>query len=163
MYKEALQVQRDVGNESMQATCLNNIGAVYFEKAQYEDARTYYQQALQLREKSKVPGDIVNSVFNLAEVSVRMGEYDQAVTQYMRALELHRSMDDARGAAVDSYTLGTMFDYQGRFGAAVNSKQDALQDLPGPERQNHLDGRHPGRLWRVARPRGPRRRGEDLI
>ena len=69
----------------------------------------------------------MNSVFNLAEVSVRMGEYDQAVTQYMRALDLHRSMDDARGAAIDSYTLGTMFDYQGRFGAAVNSKQDALK------------------------------------
>ncbi len=131
MYKEALQVQRDVGDESMQATCLNNIGAVYFEKAQYEDARAYYQQALQLREKSKVPGEIVNSVFNLAEVSVRIGEYDQAITQYMRALELHRSMDDARGAAVDSYTLGTMFDYQGRFGDAVNSKQEALQTFQG--------------------------------
>jgi len=131
MYKEALQVQRDVGDESMQATCLNNIGAVYFEKAQYEDARTYYQQALQLREKSKVPGDIVNSVFNLAEVSVRIGEYDQAVTQYMRALDLHRSMDDARGAAVDSYTLGTMFDYQGRFGDAVKSKQEAFQTFQG--------------------------------
>ncbi len=125
-YKEALQTERDIGNEGLQATCLNNIGAVYFEKAQYEDARTYYQQALQLREKSKVPGDIVNSVFNLAEVSVRIGEYDQAIAQYMRALELHRSMDDARGAAIDSYTLGTMFYYQGRFGAAVNSKQDAF-------------------------------------
>ena len=101
-------------------------------KAQYEDARTYYQQALQLREKSKVPRDIVDSVHNLAETSVRMGEYDQAVSQYMRALELRRSMDDTRGAAIESYTLGMMFDYQGRFGAAVNSKQDALktfQDL----------------------------------
>ena len=101
-------------------------------KAQYEDARTYYQQALQLREKSNVPQDIVDSVHNLAETSVRMGEYDQAISQYMRALELRRSMDDARGAAIESYTLGTMFDYQGRFGAAINSKQDALktfQDL----------------------------------
>ena len=132
MYKEALQVQRDIGDESMQATCLNNIGAVYFQKAQYEDARAYYQQALQLREKSKVPGDIVDSVHNLAENSVRIGEYDQAVAQYMRALELHRNMDDTRGAAIDSHELGIMFDYQGRFGAAVNSEHDALktfQDL----------------------------------
>jgi len=127
MYKEALQVQREVGDESLQATCLNNIGAVYFEKGQYEDARTYYQQALELREKSKVPGGIVDSVHNLAQVSVRMGEYDQAVAQYMRALELHRSTDDVSGAALDSYALGVMFDYQGRFGAAVNSKRDALK------------------------------------
>jgi serine/threonine protein kinase/tetratricopeptide (TPR) repeat protein len=132
MYKDALQIQRDIGNERMQATCLSNIGVVYFEKAQYEDARAYYQQALQLREKLKVPGDIVESVHNLAQNSVWMGEYDQAVAQYMRALELHRSMQDNAGAAVDSYALGIVFDYQGRFGAAINSERDALrtfQDL----------------------------------
>ena len=129
MYKEALQAERDVSNEQMQATCLNNIGAAYFEKGQYVDARTYYQQALQLREASKVPGVIVESIQNLAYVSVRMGDYNQAVTQYMRALELHRGMDDVRGAAIDSYSLGVMFDYQGRFGAAVNSKQEALKSL----------------------------------
>jgi serine/threonine protein kinase/tetratricopeptide (TPR) repeat protein len=127
MYRDALQVQRDVGNESLQASCLNNIGVVYFEKAQYEDARTYYQQALQLREKAGALGDIVDSVHNLAEVSARMGEYDQAIAQYMRALELHRKMDDARGAAMDSYTLGILFDSQGRIGAAVNAKQDAFK------------------------------------
>src|SRR5262249_28644861 len=110
----------------------NNIGSVYFEKAQYEDAHAYYEQALQLREKSNVPGDIVDSVHNLAETAVRMGQYDQAITQYMRALELSRKMDDTRGAAMESYTLGKVFDYQGRFGAALNSKHDALktfQDL----------------------------------
>src|SRR5205814_9989116 len=50
----------------------------------------------------------------------------------MRSLDLWRSMENTRGAAVESYTLGVMFDYQGRFGAAVNSKQEALktfQDL----------------------------------
>jgi tetratricopeptide (TPR) repeat protein/predicted Ser/Thr protein kinase len=131
LYKEALQMERDIGNEGLQAICLNNIGAVYYEKAQYEDARTYYQQALQLREKSKVPQDIVESVHNLAETSVRMGQYDQAVTEYMEALDLRRSMNDTRGAAIESYTVGVMFGYQGRFGAALNSIQDALKTFQG--------------------------------
>src|SRR5262249_18520083 len=100
-----------------------------------EDARAYYQQALQLREKAKVPRDIVESVHNLAETSVRMGQYDVAVTQYMRALDLWRSMDDTRGAAIESYTLGVMFDYQCRFGAAINSKQEALKTLKEPKDQ----------------------------
>jgi tetratricopeptide (TPR) repeat protein len=132
MYKEGLQIERDIGNEGLQATCLNNIGSVYAEKGQYEDARTYYQQVLQLREKSKVPQDIVEAVHNLGEIFVSMGQYDQAIAQYMRALDLRRSMNDARGAAIESYSLGTVFGYQGRFGAAVNSKQEALktfQDL----------------------------------
>jgi tetratricopeptide (TPR) repeat protein len=132
MYKESLQIERDIGNERLQAACLNNIAGVYSAKGQYEDARTYYLQALQLREKSKVPEDIVEAVHNLAETSVRMGEYDQAFSQYMRALDLRRSMNDTRGAAIESYTLGMILDYQGRFGAAINSKQAALktfQDL----------------------------------
>ncbi len=132
MYKESLQIERDIGNERLQAACLNNIAGVYFAKGQYEDARTYYLQALQLREKSKAPEDIVEAVHNLAETSVRMGDYDEAFSQYMRALDLRRSMNDTRGAAIESYTLGMILDYQGRFGAAITSKQTALktfQDL----------------------------------
>ena len=58
-----------------------------------------------------------------------MGQYDQAIAYYLRALDLRRSMADPRGAAIESYSLGKLFDYQGRFGAAVNSKQDALKAL----------------------------------
>ena len=127
MYKEALQLERDLGNEGMQAICLNNIGSAYLDKGQFEDALTYFQQALQLREKSNVPGDIVDAVHNLGLTADGMGQYDQAISYYMRALELHRRMDDQRGAALESYGLGTLFAYQGRFGAAVKSKQDALK------------------------------------
>ncbi|MGH9546425.1 MAG: protein kinase domain-containing protein [Terriglobales bacterium] len=127
MYKDALQSERDLGNEGLQAICLNNIGSVYLEKGQYQDALTYFQQALQLRENSKVPGDIVDAVHNLGLASAGMGQYDQAVSYFMRALDLRRSMDDQRGAAIESYCLGDLFGYQGRFGAAINSKQDALK------------------------------------
>jgi eukaryotic-like serine/threonine-protein kinase len=127
MYKEALQLERDIGNEGLEAVCLNNIGSVYFEKSEYEDARTYYEQALELQGKKNAPQDIVDSVHNVAEVSVRMGQYDRAVSGYLRALDLRRSLSDARGAAMESYSLGTLFEYQGRFGAAIQSKQDALK------------------------------------
>jgi tetratricopeptide (TPR) repeat protein len=102
---------------------------VYSEKNQYEDALTYFQQVLQLREKSKVPGDIVEAVQNLGQVLASMGQYDQAISYFMRALDLRRSMNDQKGAAVVSYALGALFDYQGRFGAAANSKGDALKTL----------------------------------
>jgi eukaryotic-like serine/threonine-protein kinase len=127
MYKEALQLERDLGNESLQAICLNNIGSAYADKGQYEDALTYFQQALQLREKSKVPQDIVEAVHNLGYTTADMGQYDRAITYYLRALDLRRGMDDRRGAAIESYGLGTLFDDQGRLGAAINSKQEALK------------------------------------
>lgn len=127
MYKEALQMERDVGNEALQAICLNNIGSAYSGKGQYEDALTYFQQALQLREKSKVPQDIVDAVHNLGDTSASMGQYDRAIPYYLRAIDLRRQMNDERGAAIESESLGIIFDFQGRFGAAVKSEGDALK------------------------------------
>lgn len=123
-YKEALQLEREIGNQSLISVCLNNIGSVYSEKGQYEDALTYLQQ---VRETAKLPQDIVDAEHNLGQALTSMGEYDQAISYYMKALDLRRSINDTRGAALESYGLGGLFDYQGRFGAAVHSKEEALK------------------------------------
>ena len=102
---------------------------MYSEKGQYEDALDLFAAGAALREKSKVPQDIVEAVHNLGETSAQMGAYDQAIAYYLRALDLRRTMDDPRGAAIESYSLGTLFDYQGRFGAAIDAKQAALKDF----------------------------------
>lgn len=129
MFKDSLQIQRDAGDETNEALCLNNIGTVYLTKGHYDDALTYFQQALQLREKLKVPGDIVQTVYNLGEANAKLGQYDQALAQYLRALDLYRSSGDKRGAAIDSYSMGSLFGRQGRYGAAVNSEEDAVKTL----------------------------------
>jgi len=56
-----------------------------------------------------------------------MGQYDQALSQYLRALDLFRSAGDKRGAAIASDGLGSLFRDQGRYGAALNSKQEAVK------------------------------------
>jgi len=127
MYKESLQVQVDLGNLRDQGLVLNSIGNTYLSKADYEDARTYFEQALQLREKLKVPGDIADTVHNLAEASTKLGRYDEALQQYLRALDLRRSVGDNRSAAIESASMGTLFGYQGRYGAALGSEEDALK------------------------------------
>ena len=126
LFKESLQIQRDLGNENDQALCLNNIGNSYAFKGDYDDARTYFEQALQLREKIKVPSDIADTLHNLGEVSMKMGQYDQALTQYFRALELRRGASDKLGAAKESDSLGILFAYQGRFGAALKAREEAM-------------------------------------
>lgn len=127
MYKESLQIQRDSGDENYQALCLNNIGNTYFLKGQYQDALTYFQQALSLREKLKVTGAIAGTVESLAETNVRLNQYDQAAGLFLRALDLYRSAGDERGAAAGSGHLATLFIYEGRYGAAVKSSEDAVK------------------------------------
>jgi len=125
--KEALQLQREVGNENLQATCLNSIGSIYFSKGQFEDALTYFERALAMREKQNVPGELADTLHNLAETSAKMGQYDASLAQYLRALGLRRTAGDQRGAAIESYSTGAIFEYQGRYGAALKSKEEALK------------------------------------
>jgi tetratricopeptide (TPR) repeat protein len=127
LLREALQIRRDAGNANGEALVVNNIGSVYFAKGEYSEAQTYFERALELREKAKVPQEIADTLHNLAETLSKMGRYDQSLSRYVRALELRRSAGDKRGAAIESYSIGTIFDYQSRYGAAIKSKEEALQ------------------------------------
>jgi tetratricopeptide (TPR) repeat protein/predicted Ser/Thr protein kinase len=135
LFKESLGSQIEIHNEQMQGQVLNNIGNTYLAKGDYENARTYFERALQVREKLKVPSDIADTLHNLAETAMRTGQFDQAQDQYLKALDLRRSSGDARGAAIESSGLGTLFGYQGRFGAAVSSQQGALKGLTEAKEQ----------------------------
>ncbi len=126
-YKDSLQIQRDLGDETNQAICLNNIGNVYLAQGKSDDALIYYQQALQLRQKLAIPIDIAETLHNLGEGYTRTSQFDNAMNAYMRALELRRKAADSLGAALENAGTGMIFRYQGRYGAAVNSLQTALQ------------------------------------
>ncbi len=45
----------------------------------------------------------------------------------MRALELSRQVGDARQTALLLHQIGLVFEYQGRFGAAVKSMQESTK------------------------------------
>jgi eukaryotic-like serine/threonine-protein kinase len=126
LLRESLQIRRDIGNDNGVALVLNNIGSVYFQKGQYSEGQTYFERALELREKAKVPNEIADTLHNLAETLAKEGRFDQALSRYLRALDLRRRSGDRRGAAIESYSIGTIFDDQGRYGAAVKSKEEAL-------------------------------------
>jgi tetratricopeptide (TPR) repeat protein len=121
-----LTISREAGNRNLEARALNNIGAVYGAQGRHSEAETFYERALEIREKVKSPVEMADTLHNLAETLTKMGRYDQALQRYVRALEVRRGIGDKRATAIESYGIGTLFDSQGRYGAAVNSKQDAL-------------------------------------
>jgi eukaryotic-like serine/threonine-protein kinase len=126
-YKEALQIQRETGDQNYESLCLNNIASVYLAKGDTDNAFTNYQQALQLREKLGVPADVAETLGGLAEAYIQTGQYDTALASLMRALELSRKVGDPRQTALLSHQIGSVFEDQGRFGAAVKSMQESTK------------------------------------
>jgi tetratricopeptide (TPR) repeat protein len=129
VYKQALQIKRETGDQSYESRCLDSIAGVYLSMGDTNNAFTYWQQALQLREKLGVPGDIGDTLLGLSEAYTAMGQYDQAMTTLMRALALSRQDGDPSRIAQVSRQIGLVLGYQGRFGAAVKSLQDAVSAL----------------------------------
>jgi tetratricopeptide (TPR) repeat protein len=129
IYKESVQIQRDAGDETNQALCLHNIGTVYLLTHDYQQAITYLQQALQLRQKLNVPQYIGETLHNLGAAYSDIGQYDEAMSYYMRALDLYRKASDNRGAAIQSAGVAEVLGFQGRYGAAANALQDAVNTL----------------------------------
>lgn len=129
LLKQSLQIQMDVGNESNQGLVSNNIGNTYMNLGDYNDARPYFVQALTIRQRLNVPMDIADTLHNLAESALDQGPLDQALDQYMKALDLRRSAGDKLGTAVESSSMGVLFGYQGRYGAALSAQEDAVKTL----------------------------------
>jgi len=129
LFKEALQIEIDVGNENNQGLVLNNIGNTYLSKADYQNARTYFEQALEVRQKLKVASDIADTLHNLGETLGSIADYDQALTDYEQALDIRRGAGDKLGAAIESSSMGNMFGFQGRYGAALASEDDAVKTI----------------------------------
>ncbi len=135
LFKESLQAEIDVGNLANQGLVLNNIGNTYLFKADYQNARTYFEQALEVRDKVGISSDVADTLHNLAETLTNMAQYDQALQDYVRAIDLRRKAGDKRGAAIESSGMGNLFGYQGRYGAALSSEEDAAKALRDVQEQ----------------------------
>jgi tetratricopeptide (TPR) repeat protein/predicted Ser/Thr protein kinase len=128
-YKESLQIQRDLGDPASEASCLQNIGGSYHALGQYDDALTYFQRALQLLDKLNVPEEVADTLHNIGETYVKIGDYDQALDYYHRALDIWRTAGNRRNSAIESDSMGTIFEYQGRYGAALSAKEEAVKTI----------------------------------
>ncbi|MGD8330236.1 MAG: tetratricopeptide repeat protein [Acidobacteriota bacterium] len=128
-YRDSLVIQRETGNELDEALCLNNIAAVYMERGNYGDALTNLEQALRIHEKYGIPEELGRTLYNLGETTTNLGQFDEALDYYLGALEQWREINDELGIAWARVGTGTIFGYQGRFGAARDSLAEAVTAL----------------------------------
>ncbi|HEX9723145.1 MAG TPA: tetratricopeptide repeat protein [Vicinamibacteria bacterium] len=140
LYKESLQTVRELGDKQLEEICLSYIGTLYLDRGEYGDAQTYLELELRMREDLGNK-DLSETLHNLGEIALRTGRYNVALDHYLRALELTREAGDDLGIAIESHSLGTVFGYQGRLGASLKAKEDAIASL---EKAGE------GGLWRAS-------------
>jgi protein O-mannosyl-transferase len=97
---------------------MNNLGIIFLEKGQLDDAISNLQAAIDVRPENAPAHD------NLAKALLRKGQVAEAMVHYRKFLEIEPDNVEARN------TLGTALIQQGRLREAIGQWQDALAIQP---------------------------------
>jgi tetratricopeptide (TPR) repeat protein len=97
---------------------LNNLGIIFLEKGQLDDAISKLQAAIDLRSENGPAHD------NLAKALLKKGQVAEAMVHYRKFLEIEPENVEARN------TLGTALIQQGHVKEAIDQWQDALALQP---------------------------------
>jgi tetratricopeptide (TPR) repeat protein len=96
---------RQVGDKAGEASTLNNIGAVYHDLGDKQQALNYYNQSLPLSRQAGDKATEARTLGNIASVEDDRGNLQQALTQIQAAINI---IEDLR-TKVDSQDLRTSY------------------------------------------------------
>jgi predicted ATPase/class 3 adenylate cyclase len=128
----ALADSRDKHDWAGEARCLAYLGLIARRQGNYEQAQTWYQEALALFEGKQAPTEpqawILTQVLNgLGTVLRQQGHFDQARQCHEQALALSRKTGNRSGEAQAYNDLGVVSLYQRRLAEALAYHRQALE------------------------------------
>jgi tetratricopeptide (TPR) repeat protein len=145
MFRSALEVINhpnfDCPDERVLTTCLNNLGALYFQQGRLIEAAHLYQRALAIRENALAPDhpDLATSLFNLASVYHEQKRTPEAEDHLTRALEIRRRILGANHplTAQCLQNLGVIYIDTGRYLEAETLLLEGLEITKKSVGENH--------------------------
>ena len=124
--QQALRMKEDLGDRDEIGKTHNQLGLIYWERADYPAAIQHLQQAIEIasavRDK-ELEGSASN---NLGLVFDERGDFKQSLVQYQHALELHRATHFERGEGDTLGNIGGVYLLLGKFREALPYYQQAL-------------------------------------
>jgi predicted ATPase/class 3 adenylate cyclase len=94
LHGEALELYRQVGDDSGVAFALLCLGAQHMEKGDHERAAPFLEESLALSRRIGDMRNIAGTLHNLAEVERQRGNYERAKTLGIQSIALSRQMED---------------------------------------------------------------------
>jgi CHAT domain-containing protein/Tfp pilus assembly protein PilF/predicted negative regulator of RcsB-dependent stress response len=124
--QQALHMKEELGDHDEIGKTHNQLGLIYWERADYPAAIQHLQQAIEIASAvadKELEGSARN---NLGLVFDERGDYKLSLEQYQRALDLHRSTHFERGEGDTLGNIGGVYLLLGKFREALPYYQQAL-------------------------------------
>jgi tetratricopeptide (TPR) repeat protein len=128
--------------ESEKPHIYHQLGLFKYEQGEYQEAITFYEKSLEIREKTLPPNhpDLAASYNNIGLVYDSMREYSKALSYYEKALEIkQQSLPPNYPSLANSYNnIGNVYYNMGEYSKALSFYEKALEI-----RQQSLPPNHP--------------------
>jgi tetratricopeptide (TPR) repeat protein len=125
--EEFVTAKEDFDERRGVATTLHGLGSVARLQGDYDEAREYHQQSLELYEELNDKLGIVANLNNLGTIAQSQGDYDDARDYHQQSLEIARELGHRRGIAINLGNLGAIAQSQGDYDEAREYHQQSLE------------------------------------
>lgn len=109
----ALDIATELGNESLKADALSNLGVAYFYANSFDNALNYLIEALKIRETSGNKYKIGTTLNSIGNVFYALGENNKALDYYNQSLELIRFSGNRKMEASILTNMGSLLSSMG--------------------------------------------------
>lgn len=127
-YKQALDLEREIGEERLAAQTLGNIGRIHFSSGRHQDALDHYSAALTLQRKQLDKEGEAETLSYIGMVYTAQGRYEEALRDYyQKALKIQQDEEDRVGEGLTLRNMGIAYLSSGAHEEATNSLNAALK------------------------------------
>jgi CHAT domain-containing protein/Tfp pilus assembly protein PilF len=128
-FRQALNIAKEVGDQSLETQTLNNIGSIYSDLDQYNDALENFKKAASIAEKTNNSSYLGMVYNNIGITYLNLGNSEEATKYYNRALELSSTYKDGTFVWETYLELGNSHKKQADYAGALKDYKNAIGSI----------------------------------
>ncbi|MFX0092078.1 MAG: tetratricopeptide repeat protein, partial [Candidatus Hodarchaeota archaeon] len=125
-FQQSLSLFEQIGNKQDIGRVFNNIGEVYRQKGELNQALDYYQRCLVIHEEIGNKHDVALALNNIGEIYRSKGDVNLALQNFQRGLPIFKEIDNTLHASLSLNNIGGIYRQKGELDKALDCHQQAL-------------------------------------
>ena len=125
--QQAIEAARIVGEVSVMAGCINDLGIQNQKIGNYDEARRLYQESLKIEQELGDKRGISRSLHALGILAQDTSDYDEAHRLYQESLKIKQELGDKSSVSMTLHQLGTLAQDTGDYDEARRLYQESLK------------------------------------
>lgn len=142
MYLNALSIHESIGNQTGMGRMYNNVGLLYFNKADYYHAINYHKKALDIFTEKKDSLAIAVTMVNIGVDYQYLSDYMAALDYYLQSLAIYQKIGDAdiygSGLANTLNNIGIIYKNLDQLDSALSYQHKAIAVYDAIQNQRGL-------------------------